>query len=561
LSIQDRPAAGQSSPACRPRPARAQSYKQTQSGVPSREEPCRREQTKPIGWWCRAGRGPAVQTNPIWRDALCGLSPRTCAGRLYKQTQFRSVAPVLAAQTNPICPRRTSRRGRGWSQSCDNASLPGVVPATNPISPVGACTNKPNSSIADCGPRWEPGVTRLGIADSQGPAACRQGSRGRLYKQTQLAGAKCAKRTQFRPARATGGPAECVKRTQFGRRVRTLEGKMCKTKPIPEEVSSVKCQVLSKTCKTNPIWPAGGGPGGRNAQNQANPTGANRAEQTQSPRRGDGAGGAIMQNKANLPDGAACGKARATGDGRSCTNKANSPPPDMQAGSRLVPSVRNKPNLPDGAERDGPCARDVGQSCETKPNLGALGYLGTGAGGACRAKQSQFGWSQSCDNASLPSVVPATNPIWRRPGGVRGTKCAKRTQFPDCGLGTDLRRDAGPVACRLRPAEGRIVQNEPNFAMRHGHPFGFALRAGFARGFESWARAPMPLFRQAGYPTIPIFHYSIIPVRCLLCKTKPISGRTERDASRQDTTKTNCRGVVPAGTMRVKNRGSSPPMS
>jgi len=39
-------------------------------------------------------------------------------------------------------------------------------------------------------------IPRLGIADSQRPAACRQGLRGRLYKQTQLAGAKCAKQSQ-----------------------------------------------------------------------------------------------------------------------------------------------------------------------------------------------------------------------------------------------------------------------------------------------------------------------------------------------------------------------------
>jgi hypothetical protein len=83
-------------------------------------------------------------TNPIWRDARYGLPPGAGAGRLYKRTQFRPVAPGLAVQTNPICPRRTSRRGHRWSQSCDNASLPGVVPATNQISPVGGCTNKPN---------------------------------------------------------------------------------------------------------------------------------------------------------------------------------------------------------------------------------------------------------------------------------------------------------------------------------------------------------------------------------------------------------------------------------
>jgi len=55
-----------------------------------------------------------------------GLPPRACAGRLYKQTQFRPVAAGLAVQTNPICPRWRGRRGRRWSQSCQ----------TNPISPV-----------------------------------------------------------------------------------------------------------------------------------------------------------------------------------------------------------------------------------------------------------------------------------------------------------------------------------------------------------------------------------------------------------------------------------------
>jgi hypothetical protein len=78
----------------------------------------------------RVGRRPTdvVQTNPIWRDARCGLPPRACAGRLYKQTQFRRVATGLAVQTNPICPRRMGRRGRGWS----------LLRQTNPIARSGA---------------------------------------------------------------------------------------------------------------------------------------------------------------------------------------------------------------------------------------------------------------------------------------------------------------------------------------------------------------------------------------------------------------------------------------
>jgi hypothetical protein len=64
-----------------------------------------------------------VQTNPIWRDARCGLPPRACAGRLYKQTQIRRVATGLAVQTNPICACRMGRRGRGR----------GLLRQTNPI--------------------------------------------------------------------------------------------------------------------------------------------------------------------------------------------------------------------------------------------------------------------------------------------------------------------------------------------------------------------------------------------------------------------------------------------
>jgi hypothetical protein len=76
------------------RRCRPQLYKQTQSGVPMHEEACRRE-----------------QTNPILRDARRGLPPRACAGRLYKQTQFHSVAPGLAVQTNPICPPPDGQAG------------------------------------------------------------------------------------------------------------------------------------------------------------------------------------------------------------------------------------------------------------------------------------------------------------------------------------------------------------------------------------------------------------------------------------------------------------------
>jgi hypothetical protein len=101
--------------------------KQTQSGVPRREEGCHREQTKPtlgdLGYLENGVEGLA-QTNPIWRDARGGLPPRACAGRLYKQTQFRRAATGLAVQTNPICPRRMGRRGRGWSLCAKQTNCP-----------------------------------------------------------------------------------------------------------------------------------------------------------------------------------------------------------------------------------------------------------------------------------------------------------------------------------------------------------------------------------------------------------------------------------------------------
>jgi hypothetical protein len=54
-----------------------------------------------------------------------------------------------------------------------------------------------------------------------------------------------------------------------------------------------------------------------------------------------------------------------------------------------------------------------------------------------------------------------TNPISRRE--IRTTvRNEPNLPLADCGLGTDLRRDACPAASRLGPATP-IVQNEPNF--------------------------------------------------------------------------------------------------
>jgi hypothetical protein len=80
-----------------------------------------------------------------------------------------------------------------------------------------------------------------------------------------------------------------------------------------------------------------------------------------------------------------------------------------------------------------------------KPNFGQTGDL---AGADC-AKQSQTGeawdtWARS-----------STGQLRQR------VECAKQSQFLDCGLGTDLRRNACPGPCRPGPARP-IVRNEPN---------------------------------------------------------------------------------------------------
>jgi hypothetical protein len=60
-----------------------------------------------------------------------------------------------------------------------------------------------------------------------------------------------------------------------------------------------------------------------------------------------------------------------------------------------------------------------------------------------------------------------------------------------------------------------IRAKQRQFRAWHGH---------LARGSESWALALMPLLRWPGYPTIPVFHHSTIPIRCRLCQTKPNLG-------------------------------------
>ncbi len=126
---------------------------------------------------------------------------------------------------------------------------------------------------------------------------------------------------------------------------------------------------------------------------------------------------------------------------------------------------------------------------------------------ANRAKRTQFfdcGFRKACGPPPECARPGCTNkPNWAEPimrnkpnsagrPGPRRAKRAKRSQFfncglriSDCGLGTDLRRDAGPAACRLQPTEakrrktnpipggagwdevwGPMMQNEANLSLR-----------------------------------------------------------------------------------------------
>ncbi len=173
-----------------------------------------------------------------------------------------------------------------------------------------------------------------------------------------------------------------------------------------------------------------------------------------------------------------------------------------------------------------------------------------------------------------------TNPICPAvPGGMgparRGTrgKCAKRTQFFDCGLRiADSRQTYGgtPPAAYPPPCGRQMRKTKPISPERPGMGAGGRGREVPTRKrcktnpilrlrIADWAQTSGRATNRAKRTQ---FRRSARAPESKTCKTKPISGRIERDKSRQNTRKTNCRGVVPAGTMmRVKNWGSSQPMS
>jgi hypothetical protein len=139
-------------------------YKQTQFGVPSREEGCRCEQTKPnlgelghlgadaegLVKQTQFGGTPAAACRLGLVRAVCTNKPNSGGSRRgapYKQTQFRWVATGRAVQTNPI------RAGEGEAGAaaggrCETKPIPGrsagtsgPVVQTKPIRRVDRATS------------------------------------------------------------------------------------------------------------------------------------------------------------------------------------------------------------------------------------------------------------------------------------------------------------------------------------------------------------------------------------------------------------------------------------
>jgi hypothetical protein len=238
------------------RRCRAQLYKQTQSGVPGREEACHREQTKPIGWRYRAGRGPVVQTNPIWgypavrSGVAVNKQSQTWAARgiwgtvsrvLYKQTQFGGTPPAGRRARGRLYKQTQFGRANCGkrSQSHRSARAPeGEVCKTNPISGYA---------------RWDEASGTRSNAPVSPVAGADHARQTHLARRPRPRRAECAKRTQLagRGARRDEAPGKGERGTNaqneanlaLPRRDRVADGRkmqnepnsvesMCRTKPI-----------------------------------------------------------------------------------------------------------------------------------------------------------------------------------------------------------------------------------------------------------------------------------------------------------------------------------------
>jgi hypothetical protein len=133
----------------------------------------------------------------------------------------------------------------------------------------------------------------------------------------------------------------------------------------------------------------------------------------------------------------------------------------------------------------------------------------------------------------VPPVPSGAGPRGHGTRGLCETYPVLRFLIGDCGLGTDLGRDATPAACRLWPAQAgrtnkpnsqsRLCETKPNLG-RMERLGGGASAEPIVRNKPNWARLGQGQgrdgrkmrneykSRHTGYPAIPLFHHSSTPI-------------------------------------------------
>jgi hypothetical protein len=145
-------------------------------------------------------------------------------------------------------------------------------------------------------------------------------------------------------------------------------------------------------------------------------------------------------------------------------------------------------------------------------------------GGGNRAKRTQFGPGQA--SRAMAGANRAKRTQFPASQGLGTPDCAKRTQFGWSAGGPEGQmRKTNPIPARpggTRPGgRGTNVRNKPNFPAvpRGARPQRRGTRGKRAKRTQfPVAEIPaLPIF-----PTIPLFYYSSIPIRCRWCETKPL---------------------------------------
>jgi hypothetical protein len=198
---------------------------------------------------------------------------------LYKQTQLGPANRAKQSQF-PAVPGGAKPERRGCDCAKQSQTWAGHWSLWGMARGEPIVRNEPHSSIADCGLRSEPGVTRFGIADWG--QTCGGTPAGGLCKTNPICGVSGRWGRSIAPNKPNWDPPIVPNKANCRRyRVGQTGGawvRLCKTKPnLGKSGHSGGWRTGSLSCKTKPI--AGGG--WLYKQTQLGP--ANRAKQTQLP--------------------------------------------------------------------------------------------------------------------------------------------------------------------------------------------------------------------------------------------------------------------------------------